>query len=106
MSKHTPEPWSDETHPRTHTISDNSGTYGIARSMSDSDFAIACSAVNALAGIDNPSDFVRAARELADKAEQYQDDDTYDNEKQLREALSAFRAAGGGELEEKREGKE
>lgn len=52
---------------------------------------------NACDGIPNPAEFVRAARELAEAADARCEDDTMANEMALVDALSAFRAAGGGQ---------
>lgn len=57
--------------------------------------------VNSLAGISNPSDFVLAARELGKLVKNVMDVELHNWDSAaataIRESLSAFRAAGGGE---------
>lgn len=55
-------------------------------------------AAEATKGIPHPADFVKAARELAEKAaELFGDHPTNGNLLEISDALTAFRAAGGGE---------
>ena len=148
MSKHTPEPWNFEGQVKLVGTLDSGqcnewvgsifqGTESRYRgeicqfqsatnidgikpneALANASRIVDC--VNSLAGISNPSDFVRAARELAEAAgvvlgasdryfgEQYTcgcvwcERGCKNPHTVLTDALSAFRAAGGGELEEQK----
>lgn len=107
-AKHTAEPWKIQSFP-TDPLDKvrNAGGGTVAHTgdvtyhgsdpiiaMANANRIVAC--VNACENIPNPADFVKAARELFCKAEQYYHDDTMDKENQLRDAIEAFRAAGVG----------
>ncbi len=62
MSKHTPEPWNDETHYRSFQTTGNIIT-SIVRTMSDADHERACACVAACKGVDDPAGEVAALRE-------------------------------------------
>lgn len=62
MSKHTPEPWNDETHDRSYQTTGNIITR-ILRTMSDEDYDRACACVNACTGLANPAAELTQLRE-------------------------------------------
>ncbi len=118
-AKHTAEPW---THLGTMVVKDSDETIVIRadlvvpmsskricltdnESYSSSEECEANAArltvcVNALSGVKDPADFVKAAREFSRAVGIALSGDASDNwEQRIRDTLKAFRAAGGGETE-------